>query len=123
MIYRCMEEVHGIFYELQICELYPEYFLSATGLAQQGCLKKTEVDIELLTDVDVLLMVEKSIRVGNVHAIYHYGKANKKYMKDYGPNKESSYSCTGVSRTSMDERCHKRCQWLVSNEGETCLVR
>ena len=80
-----MEEVHGIFYELQICELYPEYFLSATGLAQQGCLKKTEVDIELLTDVDVLLMVEKSIRVGSVHAIYHYGKANKKVHERLWP--------------------------------------
>ena len=36
-------------------------FLSAPGLAWQACLKKTEVKLELLTDVDMLLMVEKGI--------------------------------------------------------------
>ena len=32
-----------------------------TVLAWRACLKKTEVELELLTDVDILLMVEKSI--------------------------------------------------------------
>ena len=36
-------------------------------------------------------MVEKSIRGGICHSIYRYAKANKKYMKDYDKNKESSY--------------------------------
>ena len=39
----------------------------------------------------MLLMVEKGIRGGVCHAIYPYAKANKKYMKDYDKNKESSY--------------------------------
>ena len=53
--------------------------------------KKTEVKLELLTDVDVLLMVEEGIRGGICHAVYQYAKANKKYMRDYNKNKESSY--------------------------------
>ena len=40
--------------------------------------KKTEVKLELLTDVDMLLMVEKGIRGGMCHAIDRY--ASRKYM-------------------------------------------
>ena len=47
---------------IEIYELDPAYFLSAPGLAWQACLKKTEVKLGLLTDVDMLLMVEKGIR-------------------------------------------------------------
>ena len=39
-------------------ELDPAHFLSFTGLARQACLKKTNVELELLTDYDMLLMVE-----------------------------------------------------------------
>ena len=55
------------------------------------CLKKTEVKLALLTENDMLLMVEKGIRVGICHAIHRYAKANNKYMKNYDKNKESSY--------------------------------
>ena len=76
---------------IEIYELDPAHFLSAPGLPWQACLKKTEVKLELLTDVDMLLMVEKGIRVGICHAIHRYAKANNKYMKNYDKNKESSY--------------------------------
>ena len=45
----------------EIYELEPAHCLSAPGLAWQGCLKRTEVELELLTDIDSLLMVEKGI--------------------------------------------------------------
>ena len=44
---------------IKIYELDPAHFLSAPGLAWQACLKTTEIKLELLTDVDMLLMVEK----------------------------------------------------------------
>ena len=40
---------------IKVYELDPAHFLSAPGLAWQACLKKTEVKLELLTDVDMLL--------------------------------------------------------------------
>ena len=46
---------------------------------------------KLLTDYDMLLMVEEGIRAGICHAIYRHAKANNKYMKNYDKNKESSY--------------------------------
>ena len=72
-------------------KLDPAHFLSAPGLAWQACLKKTGVKLELLTDNDMLMMVEKGIRGGMCHAIYRYAKANNKYMKNYDKNTESSY--------------------------------
>ena len=66
---------------IEIYELDPAHFLSAPGVAWQACLKKTEVELELITDVDMLLMVEKVIRGGICHAIHRYAKANNKYMK------------------------------------------
>ena len=51
--------------------------------------KKTEVKLELLTDVDMLLMAEKGIRGGICHAKYRY--ANNKYMKNYNKDKEESF--------------------------------
>ena len=53
----------------------------------QATLRKTKVKVGLLTDIDMLLMIEKGIRGGICHSIYGYAKANSKYMKD----KESTY--------------------------------
>ena len=72
-------------------ELDPAHFLSAPGLAWQACLKKTEIELELLTDNDMLNMFEDGIRGGICHAIYQYAKANNKYMKNYDENKESTF--------------------------------
>ena len=55
---------------------------SAPGLAWQADLKNTEIKLEILTDIDMLLMVEKGIRGGICQAIHGYAKPNNKYMKD-----------------------------------------
>ena len=72
-------------------ELDPAHFVSLHGLAWQVCLKKTNVELELLTDYDMLLMVEERIRGGICHAMQRYAHANNKYMKDYDKKKKSCY--------------------------------
>ena len=47
---------------IEIHKLDPAYFLSAPRFAWQACLKKTEVELELLIKINILLMVEKGIR-------------------------------------------------------------
>ena len=74
-----------------IYELDPAHFLSAPGLVWQVCFKKTEVELELLTDVDMLLMVEKGIRGGICHVIHRYANVNNKYMKNYDKNVKSLF--------------------------------
>ena len=51
---------------LQIHEFDLHYFLSASGLVQQAASKKEKGKSDLLTDIDMLLMVEKGIEVENV---------------------------------------------------------
>ena len=72
-------------------EIDPAHFLLLPGLAWQACLKKTNVKLELLTNYDMLLMIEEGITGGIGHSIHRYAKANNKYMKNYNNNEESSY--------------------------------
>ena len=74
---------------LKIYKLDPVKFILAPGLAWQAALKRTGVKLDFLTDINMLLMVEKGIRGGICHTIHRY--ANNKYMKDYDKNKESLY--------------------------------
>ena len=60
--------------------------MSVPVLAWQYCFKKTGVKLELLTGIDMLLMIKKGIRGGICHAIHKYAKANNKYMKNYDEN-------------------------------------
>ena len=76
---------------IEIYGLDPVYFVSAPGLTWQICLKKTEVKLELITDYDMTLMIEKGIRGGICQATQRYAKANNKCMKNYDKNIDSSY--------------------------------
>ena len=76
---------------IKVYALDPAQFFSAPVLAWQTCLKKTEVELELITDTDMLLMVEKGIRGGICHAILRYAKANSKCMMDYNKDEEESF--------------------------------
>ena len=76
---------------IEIYDLDPAHFLSATGLAWEASLKKTRIILKLLTDIDMLLMVEKGIRDGIFQATHRYARANNKYRNDYDKNIESSY--------------------------------
>ena len=54
---------------LENYELDPAHFVSLPGLAWQACLKKTNVELELLKDYDMLLMTGEGIRGGICHAV------------------------------------------------------
>ena len=71
--------------------LDPVYYYTAPGLAWDACLKITGINLELLSDVDKLLMIEKGIRGGISIISNRYGKANNKYMKDFNIKKPSKY--------------------------------
>ena len=68
---------------IEIYERDPAHFLSSPGLAWKACLKKTEVKLELLTDYNMLMMVEKWIRGIICHAMHRYAKGNNNYLKNY----------------------------------------
>ena len=94
---------------IEIYELDLAHVLSATGLSCQICFKKTGIELELSTDMDMLLMVEKGITGGICHIIHKYAKANNKYIKVYDKITELSYlkylDASNLYGWTMSQKC------------------
>ena len=77
---------------LKIYGLDPAHYFTAPGLSWDACLKITGVELELLTDSDMLLMWERCIRGGISMISNRYGEANNKYMEGgFNKNEPSKY--------------------------------
>ncbi|CAB0030980.1 unnamed protein product [Trichogramma brassicae] len=73
-------------------ELDPAHYYTLPGYSWDAMLLYTQVELELLTDVDMLLFVEKGIRGGVSQCCSRYAEANNRYMgEDYNPEKEDVY--------------------------------
>ena len=72
-------------------KLDPAHYYTSPGLAWDACLKETGQELKLLHDYDMLMMFERGIRGGISHISKRYAEANNKYMKDYDPDKSSTY--------------------------------
>ena len=70
-------------------------------------LKKKKVELELLTDIDMLLMVEQNVWGGICHAIHRYSTANNKYKENYNKDNELSYIMYWMQRIYADGQCLK----------------
>ena len=101
-----LADVFGNFRDMCI----KEYELDPAHFVLLACLKKTNIELEPLTDYDMLLMVEKGIRGGICHSTHKYPKANNKYIKNYNNNEELSYIQYLSNIIFMVERCLKNCQ-------------
>ena len=67
------------------------YCVIKIGLAWDAMLKLTDVKLELLNDVEMLLMIERGVRGGNSNAFCRFSQANNKYMKDFDESQPSKY--------------------------------
>ena len=109
---------------LKIYGLDPVYYFTAPGLAWDACLKMTDIDLELLSDPDMLLMFEKGIRGGISIISNRYGEANNKYMrKGFNKNKPSKYlmylDANNLYGGAMSEKLPTHgFKWLTGGEME-----
>ena len=72
--------------------LDPDWYFSAPDLAWDATLKITKVQFELLSDPDMLLMIESGIRGGITTISHRHPKANNEYMgAEFEPVKESKF--------------------------------
>ena len=77
---------------LKIYGLDPAYYFTAPGLAWDACLKMTNINLELLSETNMLLMFEKGIRGGISVISNRYGEANNKYIGNrFNKNKLLKY--------------------------------
>ena len=109
---------------LKIYGLDPVYYFTAPGLAWDACLKMTNINLELLSDPNMLLMFEKGIRGGISIISKRYGEANNKYMgKKINKNKLSKYlmylDANNLYGCVMSEKLPIHSfKWLSSGEME-----
>ena len=71
--------------------LDPCHYFSSPGLSWDAMLKIAGIELELVSDIDVHLFIEKGMRDGISYIAMRYSKANNKYMKCYNSSKESKY--------------------------------
>ena len=76
---------------LKTYELDPAYFVSLPGFAWHACLKIMRVKLELITNINMLLMIEDGMHGVVCHGMRSCAEANNKYMNNYDKNKESSF--------------------------------
>ena len=72
-------------------KLDPLHYYTAPGLSWDALLKHTQIDLELLTDMDMHLFIEKSMRGGISMVSKRYAKANNPHTADYNPDKKNNY--------------------------------
>ena len=71
--------------------LDPLHSYTSPGLAWQAMLKETKCKLQLLTDIDMVLMVESGVRGGLTQSVKRYVQSNNKYLPDYDDTKPSIY--------------------------------
>ena len=106
---------------LENYELDPAWYYTAPGLAWDAALKESGVELELLTDYNMLLMIEQGIRGGVSMISNRYGKANNKYMENYDKSKPLKYleylDANNLYGWAMCEKLPVRgFQWMTEKE-------
>ena len=76
---------------IQYYKLDPANYFSSPGLSWDAMLKMTNIQLELMTDIDMFQFIEKGMRGGISYIANRYGKANNKYMSEYDENMPSKY--------------------------------
>ncbi|XP_066585160.1 uncharacterized protein [Prorops nasuta] len=71
--------------------LDPAHYYTLPGFTWDAMLKHTGIKLELFTDVDMLLFIERGIRGGLSQCSYRYEKANNRCMQDFDPAEPSKY--------------------------------
>ena len=99
--------------------LDPCHYFSSPGLSWDTMLKMTGIELELISDIDMHLFIEKRMTGGTLYIAKRHSKVDNKYMKFYDSGKESKYitylDANNLYRWAMS-------QWLNKKEiNEFCL--
>jgi len=71
--------------------LDPCHYFTSTGLAWDAMLKMTKVKLDLISDIDQQLFIEKGMRGGLSYISHRHAKATNKYLPNYNPELDDSY--------------------------------
>ncbi|XP_041361144.1 uncharacterized protein LOC121377277 [Gigantopelta aegis] len=92
---RDLGQYHDLYVSTGICLSYygldPAHFYTSPGLAWQAALKMTSVKLELLTDINMHLFIEKGLRGGISMISHRHAKANNDQVPNYDPDLPNTY--------------------------------
>ena len=71
--------------------LDPCHYFSSPGFSWDAMLKMTSIELDLISDIDMNLLIEKGMRSGIYYIAKRNSKANNKYIECYDSSKESKY--------------------------------
>ena len=71
--------------------LDPCHYFSSPGLSWDAMLKMTGIELEIISNINMHLFIEKGMRGGTSYISKRYSKANDKCMECYDSSKKSKY--------------------------------
>ena len=96
-----MHKIHG---------LDPLYCISAPAFSNRAMLKMTNIEIKLITSIDMHLMIENGMRRGRCDPIYYHAEASSKYVNpNFDKNKEKESYTISLEANSLyaSAMCYK----------------
>ena len=108
-------------------KLDPAWYYTSPGLSWDALLKNTEIKLDLLSDINMILFVEARIRGGVSMISNRYGKANNKYMENYNPIKESKFitylDANNLYGWGMSQKLpYKNFRWIDETNFDPTLI-
>ena len=91
---------------LEYYGLIPCHYFTSLGLSWDAMLKMTEIELDLISDIDMHLFIEKRMRGGISNIAKRCSKASNKYMQSYDVNVPSKFI------TYLD--ANNLCDWEMS---------
>lgn len=90
-------------------KLDPAFYITAPSLSFDAMLLKTGVQLELISELEIIRMIQKGIRGGLCVCSHRYAQANNRYMSNYDESRPETYivyiDCNNLYGYSM-------CQYL-----------
>ena len=76
---------------LEYYKLDPCHYFTSPGLSWDSMLKMTEIELELMSDIDMFQFIEKGMRGGVSYIANRYGEANNKHIRNFDKTKPTKY--------------------------------
>lgn len=106
---------------LDLYKLDPAHYYTSPGLSWDAMLKYTKIELELLTDIDMIHFFKKGIRGGISQCSGRHFEANNKFLPNYNPDEKSTFimylDATNLYGHSMSQKLPVgNFKWLSEEE-------
>ena len=106
---------------LEYYRLDPCHYFSSPELSWDAMLKMTKTELELISDIDMYLFIEKGMREVISCIVKRHSKADDKYLQSYDVNKPSKFimylDANNLYGWAMSQYLpYGRFKWLIKKE-------